>query len=39
MLDRKKKITGEVLDGVAPDTKDTLAYMLENKNVRKNDAY
>lgn len=28
MLDRKKKITGEVLDGVAPDTKDTLAYML-----------
>lgn len=35
MLDRKKKITGEVLDGVAPDTKDTLTYMLENKNVKE----
>lgn len=31
MLDRKKKITGEVLDGVTPDTKDTLAYLLNNK--------
>ena len=31
MLDRKKKITGEVLDGVTPDAKDTLAYLLNNK--------
>lgn len=31
MLDRKSKITGEVLDGVAPDREDTLEYMLNNK--------
>ena len=31
MLDRKAKITGEVLDGVAPDKEETLAYMLNNK--------
>ena len=31
MLDRKSKITGEVLDGVAPDKEETLAYMLNNK--------
>ena len=28
MLDRKKRITGEVLDGVAPDKCDTLTYKL-----------
>jgi SNF2 family DNA or RNA helicase len=31
MLDRKSKITGEVLDGVAPTKEETLAYMLNNK--------
>jgi SNF2 family DNA or RNA helicase len=31
MLDRKQKITGEVLDGVAPKLEDTLAYMLNVK--------
>lgn len=31
MLDRKRKITGEVLDGEAPKTEDTLAYMLNIK--------
>lgn len=31
MLDRKEKIIGEVLDGVAPDKTETLAYMLNNK--------
>ena len=31
MLDRKRKITGEVLDGEAPKTEDTLAYMLNMK--------
>lgn len=31
MLDRKTKITSEVLDGVAPDKENTLAYMLNNK--------
>ena len=34
MLDRKAKITGEVLDGVAPDKTETLAYML-NKQQRR----
>ena len=31
MPDRKRKITGEVLDGVAPKTEETLAYMLNIK--------
>lgn len=31
MLDRKAKITGEVLDGVAPTKEETLAYMLNNR--------
>lgn len=33
MLDRKKKITGEVLDGETPAITDTLAYMLNSKEV------